>query len=120
MLPVLPGVGTFGLICGVAMVGSDLALDAGLLGDLPSGRLGQCLAGLDVPLGQAPVDPPGPVATGNDRDPGGPLVDVDDDASSRALLDGGQASGLTRGRLEARVAHHSTVTSTDGRLPRAH
>ena len=44
------------------------ALDAGLLRDLAHGRLSQGLAVLGVALGQAPLQPTGPVAPGDDGD----------------------------------------------------
>ena len=71
--------------------------DAGLLGDLAGGRLDERLAGLDVSLGEAPLDAAGPVAPRDDRDEGAAVLDVDDDAAGRALLDRGQTASPARG-----------------------
>ena len=51
---------------------------------------GERLAGLDVALGQAPLDAAGAVAAGDHRGARAPLVDVDDDSTGGALLDRGQ------------------------------
>ena len=78
--------------------------DAGLLGDLADGRLLERLVALQVPLGQAPLDPAGPVAAGDDRDPRGAAVDVDDDTAGGRLLHRRQPADLPR-RLRDGGAH---------------
>jgi hypothetical protein len=66
-------------------------LDARLLGDLAGRGLDEGLLALDVTLRQAPLEASGPVATGDDGDPGLALVDVDDDPAGAALLDRGES-----------------------------
>ena len=91
------------------------ALDAGLLGHLARGGLGQRLLALDVPLGQAPLDAAGPVAAGDDGDAGLTLVDVDDHPARAALLDRREPPGRHPGRVCGDVAHLVTVTSVPPR-----
>ncbi len=67
---------------------------AGLLGDLPDGRLLGRLATLQMTLGQAPLEPAGPVAP---RDHGSTLQVVDHEPAGRGLLDHGQARDAQRG-----------------------
>ena len=94
-----------------AELDEDAALDAGLLLDLAHGRLGEGLLPLDVALRQAPLDASGPVAPGDDGDPGVPVVDVDDDAARAALLDRREPPGARPGRIGSGVAHPVTVTT---------
>ncbi len=93
-----------------AQRGQHASDDPGLLGDFPHRRLFQALVILTVSLGQAPLHPPGPVATCDHRDPGNPLVNVNDQASGRDLLDGRSPAGQP-GRHRGREIHFVTVTS---------
>ena len=75
--------------------------DAGLLGNLAHRCLVQGLVVLDVSLGQAPLDPTGPVATRDDRYPGDTFVNIHDNPASGDLLHRRQPAwqpGRTRGR----------------------
>ena len=94
------------------------ALDAGLLGHLARRGLGQRLLALDVPLGQAPLDPAGPVAAGDHGDPGLALVHVDDAPRPRcAPPPPGAAGGSPRAgrRRRGSSGHCNQCASGAGR-----
>src|SRR6185436_7088701 len=86
---------------------------AGLLGHLAHRCLLEGLLVLDVTLGQAPFDPAGAVATGDDRDACDSLMNVDDDPAGRDLFHRRQPAWQP-GRPRSTGSHPVTVTRRTG------